>query len=223
VGRILVYWSLAVVAAFITVMPAGTALAASEQSPTDSVKSTFSELIDILGNQELNDPGRAEERRRQIEQILRDKVSYEEMARRSLGSAWAELSEMERQEFVELFIQFLAQSLAKWKFERDLYGKTIKDYSGNLVTYLSEQREDRLSEVRTKLRSNKLDTRLDFRLVNRGGQWRVYDVVVDDVSIAGNYRSQFANIIRLISLFDLEESIKKTIPLLKLFEMVTPR
>lgn len=205
------------------VFMAGPSSAASEQSPTDSVKTTVAELIQILGNQDLNDPSRSDERRLQIERALRDRISYEDMARRSLGRAWTDLTEAEREEFVDLFVQFLARSLASWRFERDLYGKTINDYAGELIMYLSEEREDRFSEVKTKLRSHKVDTRLDFRMVNDAGQWRVYDVVVDHVSLAGNYRSQFANIIRLISLSELEEKIKKTIPILKLFELVTPR
>jgi len=202
---------------------AGTSAATPEQTPTDSVKLTVSELIQILGDQNLNDPNRSEERRRLIERTLRDKISYEDMAKRSLGSAWSELTETEREEFVDLFVQFLARSLASWRFERDVYGKTINDYAGDLITYMSEERKDRFSEVKTKLRSHKVDTRLDFRLVNDDGQWRVYDVVVDHVSIAGNYRSQFANIIRLISFSELEDKIKKMMPILKLFEIITPR
>ena len=215
--------SLILIGFFSLITMTGTAVASTEQTPTDSVKTTISELILILGNQELNDPGRAEERRRQIELTLRDRISYEDMAKRSLGTPWAELTETERQEFMELFIQFLAKSLAGWKFEQGRFGNSLNEYAGDLVTYISEQREDRFSEVKTRLRSHKVDTQLDFRLVNHSGHWRVYDIVVDHVSIAGNYRSQFASIIRLISLSELEEKIKKTMPILKLFEMITPR
>ena len=196
---------------------------AVEQTPTDSVKSTIGELIQILGNQDLNDPGRSEERRRQIEHMLRDRVSYQDMARRSLGRPWADLSEAERQEFVELFIQFLAKSLSGWKLDSDPQGNRIREYADELVTYVAEHRDERFSEVKTKLRSLKVDTQVDFLLVNHSGHWRVYDVVVDHVSIAGNYRSQFANISRLISLSELEDQIKKTMPILKLFEIMTPQ
>jgi len=199
------------------------AVASTQPTPTESVKSTISDLIRILDNQELYQPGRSEERRRHIEQTLRHWVSYEEMAKRSLGVAWTELNEIERQEFVDLFIQFLAKSLASWKFERDPVANSIHEYSDELVTYLSEHRADSVSEVRTRLRSHKVDTLLDFRLVNQSGKWRVYDVVIDRVSLANNYRAQFASIIRLISFSELETKIKKTVPILKLFEKITPR
>jgi ABC-type transporter MlaC component len=200
-----------------------TAVGSSEPSPTASVKSALSELIQILDDQDLNHPGRSEERRLQIERTLRSHVSYEEMAKRSLGNPWTSLNDAERREFADLFVQFLAKSVSGWKIEREPSADGINDAHDELVTYLSEQRVDRLSEVRTRLRSLKVDTFLDFRLVNQSGAWRVYDVVVDRVSVAGNYRAQFGNIVRLFSLAELEHKIKTIVPILKLFEKTAPR
>jgi phospholipid transport system substrate-binding protein len=216
--------------AYLTAMIAGawllcgmtSALAATEPTPTESVKNIVSELIQILDNQDLNHPNQAEERTRQIEHTLRYRLSYEELAKRSLGGAWGDLNATERKEFVDLFVQFLARSLAGWRFERDPQGPSMKDYSDDLVVYVSEQRDRSFSEVRTRFRSHKVDTLLDFRLVNQAGNWRVYDVVIDHVSLTSSYRSQFASIIRFFSLAELEEKIKKTIPILKLFERLSP-
>ena len=58
----------------------GTGAAAAELTPTEAVKSTIAEVVHILDNAELNQPGRAAERRQRIEQVVRDRVSYEEMA-----------------------------------------------------------------------------------------------------------------------------------------------
>ena len=208
---------------FALLVSTGTAVASTEHTPTASVKNTLSELLQILDNQELNQPGRSKERRLQIERTLRSRVSYEEMAKRSLGGPWTDLNDAERQEFADLFVQFLAKSVAGWTIERDPSAKSINEDHDELVTYLSEQRGDRLSEVRTKLRSHKVDTLLDFRLVNQSGNWRVYDVVIDHVSLASNYRSQFRSIFRLFSYAELEDKIKKTMPILKLREKTTPR
>ena len=208
---------------FILPVLTGTAVASTEHTPTASVKRTLSELILILDNQELNQPGRSEERRLQIEQTLRSRFSYKEMAKRSLGGPWTDLNDAERQEFADLFIQFLARSLSGWTIQRDPLAHSINDSHDELVTYLSEQRVDSLSEVRTRLRGQKVDTLLDFRLVNHSGDWRVYDVVIDHVSLTGNYRSQFGSIIRLFSFTELENKIKTIVPILKLFEKTTPR
>jgi phospholipid transport system substrate-binding protein len=201
----------------------GTALAASEHGPTASVKNALSELIRILDNQDLNHPGRVEERRLQIERMLRSHVSYEEMARRSLGRPWANLNEAEQREFADLFVRFLANSVSGWKMERERSPQDPNEAHDELVTYLSERYLGGHSEVRTRLRSLKVDTSVDFRLVNQAGTWRVYDVVVDHVSIAGNYRSQFSSILRLFSLAELESKIMTIVPILKLFEKTAAR
>jgi len=215
-------WAMMTCLVTLLMLP-GTLAASTEHTPTASVRSTLSELMQILDNQELNQPGRSEERRLQIERTLRSRVSYEEMAKRSLGGPWADLNDAERQEFADLFIQFLAKSVAGWTIERDPLANSINEDHDELVHYLSENRVDRLSEVRTRLRSHKVDTLLDFRLVNQSGSWRVYDVVIDHVSLASNYRSQFGSIIRLFSFGELENKIKTIVPILKLFEKTAPR
>ncbi|THJ09061.1 MAG: ABC transporter substrate-binding protein [Nitrospira sp. CG24C] len=189
----------------------GTGAVAAEQTPTAAVKSTIADVVHILDNAELNQPGRAAERRQRIEQVVRNRVSYEEMAKRALGVPWMELTSSERQEFVGLFVQLL----------RDTFAGRIDDYTGEQVSYLSEQREDRFAEVKTKLAGQKMDTLLDFRLANRRGNWLVYDVVIDGASITGNYHAQFTSIIRDLSYAGLVKRMKEKTLVVKAFETTT--
>lgn len=189
----------------------GTGTAAAEQTPTEAVKSAIAEVVHILDDAELNQPGRAAERRQRIEQVVRSRVSYEEMAKRALGVPWMELTSRERQEFVGLFVQLL----------RDTFAGRIDDYIGEQVFYLSEQREDRFIEVKTKLAGQKMDTLLDFRLVNQRGTWLVYDVVIDGASITGNYHAQFTSIIRDLSYAGLVQRMKEKTLVVKAFETTT--
>ena len=189
----------------------GTGAAAAELTPTEAVKSTIADVVQILDNPELNQPGRAAERRQRIEQVVRDRVSYEEMAKRALGVPWTELTDSERREFVGLFVQLL----------RDTFAGRIDDYTGEQVFYLSEQVEDRFAEVKTKLAGQKMDTLLDFRLANRLGNWLVYDVVIDGASITGNYHAQFTSIIRDLSYAGLVKRMKEKTLVVKVFETTT--
>src|SRR5262245_20668496 len=77
------------------------------RTPTESVHDTITKLFLVLNNEELKMPGRSEERRREIEQVIRDRISYEEMASHALGVPWETLSGRERQQFVDLFVQLL--------------------------------------------------------------------------------------------------------------------
>jgi len=166
---------------------------------TEAVKSSINEVIQILDDKELKKPGRAEERRRKLEQVIGNRFSYEEMAKRSLGAPWKGLNEAERKEFVELFQRLLSKS----------YAGKIEGYSGEQVQYLNERHADEFAEVRTKIVSGKAEIPLDYRLLQIAGDWRVYDVVVDGVSLVNNYRGQFTKIIRESSYKGLVEQLRK--------------
>ena len=187
---------------------AGTTVVSAEQTPTESVKNTFDDVIHILNNEELKQPNRSVERRQKIEQVVRQRVSYEDMAKRTLGMPWIELTDTERQEFVGLFVQLL----------RDMFAGRIDEYADEQVLYLSEQREENYAEVRTKLSGQKMDTLLDFRLVDKVGHWHVYDVVIDGASIVSNYHAQFTSIIRDHSYLGLVNKMKEKTLVVKAFE-----
>ena len=171
---------------------------AAAVTATEAVKNSIDQMVRVLEDKELKRPERAEERRRQLEKIIGDRFSYEEMAKRSLGMQWNKLNEIQRQEFVELFQQLLANS----------YAGKIEGYSGERIQYLNERDEDDYAEVRTKLLSRKGEIPVDYRLLNKSGEWRVYDIVVDGVSLAGNYRGQFTKIIGSASYEDLVEKLR---------------
>jgi phospholipid transport system substrate-binding protein len=172
-----VSWSWTVITGVVVLLAlTGTGATAAELTPTEAVKSTITEVMQILDNAELNQPGRAAERRQRMEQVVKHRVSYEDMATRALGVPWMELTDSERQEFVGLFVQLL----------RGTFTGRIDDYTGEQVLYQSEQREAQFADVKTKLAGPKTDTFLDFRLANRLGKWLVYDmVIIRDLSYAG--------------------------------------
>lgn len=166
---------------------------------TEAVRSTINEVIRTLKDVELKKAGRAEERRLLLEKVIGDRFNYEEMSRRTLGAQWNKLSDQERQEFVDLFKGLLSGT----------YADKIEGYSGEQVHYLNERLEADYAEVRTKVASDKTEIPLDYRLLNKSGDWRVYDVVVDGVSLVNNYRSQFTKIIRESSYADLLEKLRE--------------
>ncbi|MEK9140804.1 MAG: ABC transporter substrate-binding protein, partial [Nitrospirota bacterium] len=155
--------------------------------------------------------GRSVERRQKIEHVIRQRVSYEDMARRALGQPWIELTDTEQQEFVVLFVQLL----------RDTFACRIDNYADEQVLYLSERREENFAEVKAKLSGLKVDTLLDFRLADRVGHWYVYDVVIDGAGLVSNYHAQFASIIRTHSYTGLVNKMKEKTLVVKAFETTT--
>jgi len=178
------------------VVGAGAAVAGP---PTDSMKGTIDEVLRIVRDKELKQPAKTDERRALLEKVVADRFDYQEMSRRALGAPWNTLSDQEKQEFVVLFRTLLTNS----------YVEKVETYSGEGVQYLNERTEKEYAEVRTKILSGKTEIPLDYRLVNRGAEWRVYDVVVDGVSLVSNYRGQFTKIIRASSYSELVEQLRK--------------
>jgi len=192
--------------------PAATTIG-SEYNPTDSVKNTITDVLSIIGKEALKQPGQSQERRRQIEQVIRHRVNFGHMAQSSLGAPWMSLSDKERQEFVTLFVELI----------RDRVANKIDQYYGEQIFYLNEQREGRFAQVRTNLIGPKVDTALDFRLENHSShQWLVYDLVIDGTSIVGNYQAQFNQIIRDDTYAGLVEKMKQRVHTVKGFEKTVP-
>ena len=167
--------------------------------PTDSMKTTIDEVLRIVREKELKQPEKAEERRHLLEKVVAARFDYTEMSRRALGAPWNQLTDQQKQEFVDLFRTLLTNS----------YADKIETYSGEGVQYLHERTEKEFAEVRTKVLSGKTEIPLDYRLVNKADDWRVYDVIVDGVSLVNNYRGQFTKILRASSYSDLVDQLRK--------------
>ena len=167
--------------------------------PTDSMKTTIDEVLRIVREKELKQPEKAEERRHLLEKVVAARFDYTEMSRRALGAPWNQLTDQQKQEFVDLFRTLLTNS----------YADKIETYSGEGVQFLHERTEKEYAEVRTKVLSGKTEIPLDYRLINKADDWRVYDVVVDGVSLVNNYRGQFTKILRASSYSDLVDQLRK--------------
>ena len=172
---------------------------ASAGPPTDALKGTIDEVLKILHDKDMKLPAKADERRQLLEKVVGERFDYPEMSRRALGAPWNKLSDNDRQEFVGLFKSLLVRT----------YADKIETYSGEGVQYINERTEKDYAEVRTKVLTGKTDIPLDYRLLNKSGDWRVYDVVVDGVSLVNNYRGQFTKILRSSGYPELIEQLRK--------------
>ena len=168
---------------------------------TEAIRGTISQVFSLLGDPALKGPEQAEKRRRLLEKIAAERISYGEMAKRSLGTYWRGLSDAEREEFATLFQRLLAKT----------YLHMLEGYTGEQVRYLGERVTEDFAEVRTRIVSEKTDIPVDYRLLRLAGDWRVYDVVVDGVSLVNNYRGQFARILRASSYADLVAQLRKKV------------
>ena len=158
------------------------ARSSSQTGPLDLVKSSISRAQAIIQSQP--DGG---QRRAEIRQMVESLFDFNEMARRTLAQHWAERSVQEQEEFVRLFTDLLERS----------YLTTIGSYRLATITFQGESVEGSAARVRSRIATERgSEIPVEYRLLERGGRWAVYDVAVEGVSLVSSYRSQFSSVIR---------------------------
>ena len=176
------------------VLSFGSSVPAMAQTPKLQIQGTIEQVMVVLGT--IHSAADIAKNKDLFRKILLVRFDFTEMSRRSLGSHWNELQGKE-EEFVLAFTQFL---------ERSYLGR-LGSYRGEKVVYGREQVDQKFAEVDTQVVGGQgpaID--VNYRLHLVGSEWKVYDMVIDQVSIVSNYRSQFNRILQNAS---LEELVKK--------------
>ena len=165
--------------------------------PTERIRFVVEQGIEILNETKLQSKNGKQVYLDRLREVIFPLFDFPEMARRSLGFHWRRLSPEERQEFVTLFTNLLERS----------YAGKIDLYDGEVVIFTGEAVEDNYARVDTKIISKRGEEySIDYKLLRTNGDWRIYDVVVEHISLVNNYRSQFN---RVIANSSYENLIKK--------------
>ena len=177
-------------AAIAVVLLAASVAETRAERPIEQIKTTTEKVMGILRDKGLQGESKTTERRRLIRVELDKRFAWAETARGSLGRHWAQRSPAERKEFVALFSEFLQVTyLAQFdKYHTDIQridyvGEKIKeDYASVQVQMLTTAREQHPVEYR-------------LQKMPGNDNWRIYDTVIEGVSLIKNYRDQFDAII----------------------------
>jgi phospholipid transport system substrate-binding protein len=166
---------------------------------TAQLSGTINEFVTILVNtpvEELQATGLPEKALK----LIYGRFDFSEMTKRSLGKHWDMLGQTEQGEFVDAFTQRLLMA----------YGRTVRASGDERIEYKRETSDDKYASVETKVVSgNGEELPIDYRLLAVDGQWKVYDMVIDQVSIVINYRAQFERVIAKFSIKELLERMKQ--------------
>ncbi len=167
--------------------------------PTDQIKSTVDKALVVLRDPRFKPTAKTKERREQLKQILFTRFDFTEMAKRSLGANWRRRTAKEQEEFVRLFTDLLERA----------YADTIESYGDEKIVYVGERLDGDFADVNSKIFTAKGEEfSLNYRAHFVGGEWRVYDVVVENISMVNNYRSQFNRVIANSSFEELVRRLK---------------
>jgi len=172
---------------------------AAAGEPTVQLRATVDQFVRILTNTSVAEL-RATGLPRMALDLIFGRFDFSEMTKRSLGRHWADLNPGERREFVDAFTQRLLRA----------YGRSMRATGDEKIEYGSENLDGEYATVETKVMSgNGEELPVDYQMHDINGQWKVYDVVIDSISIVDNYRAQFERVIAKTSLKDLLQKIKQ--------------
>ena len=115
-------------------------------------------------------------------------------------STWQRITRGEQEEFVRLFTELLEES----------YVTNIESYSGEKILYGREIQEQDFAEVDTKIVTKRgEEVALNYKLHKIEGDWKVYDVVIENISMVNNYRSQFNRLLAKYSFAEVLDIIRE--------------
>lgn len=175
----------------------------SEETPTEKIRRATSEITYVLNDFCKNPNGKKTECVTQIMVIADRHFDWQEMARRALARAWEQRAPEEKEQFVSLFRELLKNS----------YVGKIESYAGEEVVFEGEKIKDKYAIVKTKVVSTARNEELPvfYRLKKKNGEWLVYDIIIEGVSIVKNYYAQFQDVLKRSSYETLVQRLKEKI------------
>ena len=154
--------------------------------PTEQIKGTVDQALVLLKDPSLKPPAKIKERRDQLRQILFARFDFAEMAKRALGPHWRRRTPQEQEDFVQLFTDVLERA----------YADIIESYSDEKVVYLNERIDGGFADVGSKIVTARGEEYSIYYKAHRvSNEWKIYDVVAENISLVNNYRSQFNRVI----------------------------
>ena len=158
---------------------------AQAETVTEQLRGDVDRIIDILNDDSL----KKKERDDKIVSIVRARFDFPTMSQWILGVNWRKASPDEQKRFIELFTRLLERT----------YMSKIESYTGEYgrenVRYAQERQEKDKALVNTFIVTKSAEIPVNYKLLLNNGQWRVYDVVIEEVSLVRNYRSTYSEIV----------------------------
>ena len=173
----------------------GFATGAMADTPTTQLRETMERVLELT--QTFHSQRDFLDNKIRLKEIIFPRFDFAEMARRSLGNRWSTLAGRET-EFVAAFMQFAEGS----------YMNALGSYRGEKITYGREYIDANLAEVDTQVFGRGEPARITYKLHLVGNEWKVYDVIIDHISLVSNFHSQFGRILQTASIDELMRKLR---------------
>ncbi len=154
--------------------------------PMDAVQASVNKVLEVLRDPKLKAASAKETEKQKLRVIYEQMFDDVELSKRTLARHWNSLNTAQRKEFVVLFRQVLEKA----------YIDKILAYSDEKVVFERENMvSGTMAEIQTKIVTSSKEIPISYRVILKDGAWKVYDVVIENVSLVLNYRTQFNDIL----------------------------
>ncbi|HVN23003.1 MAG TPA: ABC transporter substrate-binding protein [Syntrophorhabdales bacterium] len=161
-------------------------LAAFAGAPLDTVKANVNGVLEVLRDPKLKGEAGKKVKEQRITVAAEKLFDFVELSKRTLGLNWNNFSPDQRKEFVQLFENIL----------KDAYVEKIIAYTNEQVDFVKEvPLSENTVEVQSTVVSKGAQVPINYRVIKKDNDWKVYDVVIEGVSLINNYRTQFREIL----------------------------
>ncbi len=170
--------------------------------PLEAVKGHLDKVLDVLRDPSLKAESAKKAKKDRIRAISEKMFDFTELSKRTLAQNWSKFNPEQQKEFVELYTSLL----------EDAYANKIMAYTDEKIVFSKEVAlTEKTLEVQSRVLRKNGDIPLYYRVILKDGVWRVYDVVIEGVSLINNYRSQFREILSNKPPESLLETLRKKV------------
>lgn len=176
-------------------------LAAAESGARQALENSVSFILSTLKNPAYANPATRGPLRQDIEKEVKKIFDFTEFSSRTVGPRWKTFPPEEKKAFSAAFADLLFNT----------YLNKIKGYNGEQAVYTGEavSPDGKLAEIRTNITlAGGRKIPVSYRMLLKDGSWRVYDVIIENLSLVKNYRSQFQDILNTASPAQLIDKIE---------------
>jgi phospholipid transport system substrate-binding protein len=161
-------------------------LQAEAGPPLDTVEVHVNNVLDVLRDPALQGEANKEAKEKKIESIANQMFDYVALSKLTLGRSWKEFNKEQQKEFLSLYRSILKKA----------YMDKILAYTDEKVLFDKEMMlAENKAEVQTRIITKSAEIPINYRVYLNDGQWRVYDVIIEGISLVQNYRTQFREIL----------------------------
>jgi phospholipid transport system substrate-binding protein len=154
--------------------------------PFDTVKGHVNEVLRVLRDPALQGEANKEARQKKVEAIADEMFDYVALSRLTLGRNWRKFNGDQKKEFVQLYRSILEKA----------YLDRILAYTDEKVTFGKETMlSKKKAEVQTHIITKSVEIPIYYRVYLKDGEWKVYDIIIEGISLVKNYRTQFREIL----------------------------